>query len=90
MREDVPGVQQLVGYVVPSSEVDQDRLRSLLRNRLPSYMVPALIETVADLPRLPSGKLDRAALPPPRLRNVDFNPKRGVHASALENRDIYG
>jgi non-ribosomal peptide synthetase-like protein len=31
-------------------------------------MVPSLIETLADLPRLPSGKLNRAALPAPRIR----------------------
>jgi non-ribosomal peptide synthetase-like protein len=75
VREDVPGVQQLVGYVVRSNgEVDEDRLRSLLRNRLPSYMVPGLIETVAELPRLPSGKLDRPALPPPRLRDTNSKP----------------
>jgi 2,3-diaminopropionate biosynthesis protein SbnA len=71
LREDVAGVQQLVGYVVPSNgAVDKDRLRSHLRNRLPSYMVPAFIETITDLPRLPSGKLDRASLPAPRERET--------------------
>jgi non-ribosomal peptide synthetase-like protein len=71
VREDVPGVQQLVGYIVSSNgAVDEDRLRSLLRNRLPAFMVPALIETVAELPRLPSGKLDRSALPPPQARDA--------------------
>src|SRR5205814_9903656 len=71
VREDVPGVQQLVGYIVSrNGPVDEDRLRSYLRNRLPSYMVPALVETVTDLPTLPSGKLDRASLPAPRARNA--------------------
>jgi non-ribosomal peptide synthetase-like protein len=71
VREDVAGVQQLVGYVVPgASPVDEERLRSHLRSRLPAYMVPALIETVTDLPRLPSGKLDRASLPAPRARRA--------------------
>jgi len=76
VREEVPGAQQLVGYVVPSNgAVDEDRLRSFLRERLPSFMVPALIETVADLPRLPSGKLDRASLPAPRA--ASGRPSRG-------------
>src|SRR2546425_368808 len=62
------GVEQLVGYVVPEngSLVDERRLRLHLREQLPAYMVPAILETVAELPRSPSGKLDRAALPAPR------------------------
>ncbi len=69
VREDVPGVQQLVGYVVPrNAHVDEERLRAHLRRQLPAYMVPALIETVRELPHLPSGKLDRASLPAPRRR----------------------
>jgi len=45
VREDVPGVQQLVGYVVSSdgNPVDEKRLRSHLRDRLPAYMTPGLI-----------------------------------------------
>src|SRR5262249_31948297 len=70
--EDVPGVQQLVGYVVPSNgAVDEARLRSNLRRKLPVYMEPAVIETIPILPRLPSGKLDRAALPAPRAHQGD-------------------
>lgn len=71
VREDVPGVQQLAGYVVSrNGKVDEDRLRAHLRSQLPAYMVPALIETVTELPRLPSGKLDRASLPAPRARHA--------------------
>src|ERR1043166_7131458 len=71
LREDTPGVQQLVGYVVPRNggKLDEDHLRSQIRSRLPAYMVPAVIETVDDLPRLPSGQLDRASLPAPRARH---------------------
>ncbi len=67
VHEDIPGLKQLVGYVVPRdwASIDPDRLRLHLRDRLPAYMVPALIETVTALPRLPSGKLDRASLPKP-------------------------
>ena len=67
LREDPPGVPQIVGYVVPSNgRVDVDRLRGHLKVRLPSYMIPSSIETIPRLPLLPSGKLDRAALPAPR------------------------
>src|SRR5206468_4208467 len=67
VREAVPGVQLLVGYVVPAEghEPDEERLRALARSRLPAWMVPAVIETIEELPALPSGKLDRGALPAP-------------------------
>ncbi|SFP69088.1 non-ribosomal peptide synthetase terminal domain of unknown function [Amycolatopsis arida] len=61
---------ELAGYVTVAGPVDRARLRDQLhgelRRRLPPYMVPAYLEVVADLPMLPSGKVDRAALPAPR------------------------
>jgi non-ribosomal peptide synthetase-like protein len=68
--ESASGDLQLVGYVVPRSEasVDEERLFLQLRRWLPAWMVPSLIETVSDLPRLPSGKLDRMSLPGPQAR----------------------
>ncbi|MFD4636178.1 amino acid adenylation domain-containing protein [Lentzea sp. NPDC058436] len=57
--EDGADERRLVGYVVATTPVTA--LRSALRERLPDYLVPALVP-VDRLPRLPNGKLDRAAL----------------------------
>ena len=59
------GLDQLVAFLVPgrgAETPDTKALRTALRAELPPYMVPARYETVADLPRLPSGKVDRKAL----------------------------
>ncbi|MEO9061203.1 MAG: amino acid adenylation domain-containing protein, partial [Nitrosospira sp.] len=60
---------QLVAYAVPMDGMQAPdlvrRLRQELGNRLPEYMLPAHIMMLALLPRLPSGKLDRNALPEP-------------------------
>ncbi len=58
------GVDQLVGFIVaqPGHVPDAATLRQRLRANLPPYMVPSHIETVAELPRLISGKTDRKAL----------------------------
>ncbi len=76
VRESVRGDLQLAAWVVPrtNAAVDEERLRAGLRRWLPTWMVPSPIQTVAELPRLPSGKLDRAALtamtPEPRVRRA--------------------
>ena len=41
------------------------RLQAFLRARLPAYMVPDRMVLLPELPRLPSGKVDRRALPDP-------------------------
>jgi amino acid adenylation domain-containing protein/non-ribosomal peptide synthase protein (TIGR01720 family) len=56
---------QLVAYVVTRAEVGVGELRRHLSDRLPDYMVPSVFVTVDALPRTPSGKLDRRALPAP-------------------------
>ncbi|MEU5979694.1 non-ribosomal peptide synthetase [Streptomyces sp. NPDC047315] len=61
----------LVGYVVPRGASVPD-LRAHLAERLPTHLVPDVIETVGHFPLTPNGKLDRAAFaePAPRASGV--------------------
>jgi amino acid adenylation domain-containing protein len=68
-RQDAAGAH-LVGYVVPRETIGSDDLVRLLtehlRGALPDYMVPSHFVAIDDVPRLPSGKVDRRSLPEPR------------------------
>jgi len=56
---------RLVAYVVASGEevISSAELRRYVGERLPEYMVPAVIVELEELPLLPNGKLNRRALP---------------------------
>ncbi|MEV0584413.1 amino acid adenylation domain-containing protein [Nonomuraea sp. NPDC050310] len=64
VRDDAPGGPALVAYVDRLAPVGE--LRAHLADRLPPTMVPSLYVSVDTFPRLPNGKLDRTALPPPQ------------------------
>jgi natural product biosynthesis luciferase-like monooxygenase protein len=69
LREDTPGDQRLVAYVVGrDGSVGASALREMLRSRVPEFMVPSHVITLAELPYTPNGKLDKKALPPPDIR----------------------
>jgi natural product biosynthesis luciferase-like monooxygenase protein len=68
LREDTPGDQRLVAYVVGrDGSVDASALREMLRLRVPEFMVPSHVVTLAELPYTPNGKIDKKALPPPEV-----------------------
>lgn len=48
--------------IVPGTAVDPGALRSWLRAWLPAHARPRSIDVVAEIPRNPTGKVDRAAL----------------------------
>jgi amino acid adenylation domain-containing protein len=61
---------RLVAYVVfaYAAALTVSEVRSYLRERLPSYMVPGLVVEMDEFPVTPSGKVDRRALPDPLAR----------------------
>ncbi|MFD1585007.1 non-ribosomal peptide synthetase [Microbulbifer halophilus] len=67
VREDQPGDQRLVAYVLSEdgASLDSEWLASALSRQLPGYMVPSAIVTLAEFPLTANGKIDRKALPVP-------------------------
>lgn len=58
------GLDQLIAFVVTdgATPLQHTALRNALAAVLPAYMVPAHFEMLGQMPRLPSGKIDRNAL----------------------------
>jgi amino acid adenylation domain-containing protein len=69
--EPVPGTVELVGYYslrTDGTGLDAEAIRTVLRERLPGYMVPAYLEHLDVVPMTTQGKADRRNLPVPTAR----------------------
>jgi natural product biosynthesis luciferase-like monooxygenase protein len=73
LREDSAGDQRLVGYVRTNDgqPADSDAIRAGVGRKLPDFMVPSTVVTLDSMPMTPNGKIDRKALPAPRLRQAE-------------------
>lgn len=65
--EDDLGERRLIGYAVAreGGAVSPGELKNFLKTKLPGYLVPVTVVILPALPRTPTGKLDRRALPAP-------------------------
>ncbi|MGU3499521.1 non-ribosomal peptide synthase/polyketide synthase [Mycobacterium sp. C31M] len=66
VHTDDSGRARLIGYLVGPEDLDIAAAREQLADRIPGYMVPAVLMTLPTLPLNVNGKLDRAALPVPQ------------------------
>jgi enterobactin synthetase component F len=66
-HRDEHGEVSLSGYLVwrSGASADLNSIRTYLAARLPAYMIPASLTTLAQLPLTPHGKLNRKVLPKP-------------------------
>jgi acyl transferase domain-containing protein/glutamate-1-semialdehyde aminotransferase len=75
VREDQPGDQRLVAYLVTTIGMPLNiaELRESLKQQLPNYMLPAAFMGVESIPLTTNGKVDRASLPQPQPANFGIN-----------------
>jgi amino acid adenylation domain-containing protein len=78
IREDSLNEKYIVAYLVADqgeqSELKRElksKLLSLLKKKLPQYMIPSAFVFLEKLPLTPNGKVDRRALPAPETSNCD-------------------
>ena len=66
--------KHIAAYYVPfeTNPVGEGELRCFLEERLPAYLVPRDLISIAHIPRRPNGKIDRTALPAAR-RNASVD-----------------
>jgi amino acid adenylation domain-containing protein len=73
-------VPRLIGYVVATGKQPAHVYREFLANKLPEYMVPAMVVEIPKMPISPNGKRNYRALPLPEMvvleRGPDFDPPR--------------
>ncbi len=61
------GKKYLCAYVIANKKIDEDYIRAELFENLPTYMIPSKIMQIDDMPYTPNGKIDRKALPVPKI-----------------------
>ncbi len=90
-REDNPGEQRLVAYIVPRVQPAPtvSVLRQALSASLPDHMIPSTFQFLDALPLTTTGKIDRRALPAPSrirptLNNAFIPPGTPTQAKLAE------
>ncbi|MCY8080698.1 non-ribosomal peptide synthetase, partial [Bacillus haynesii] len=78
VRTGPSGHKELLAYMSLQAEMDIEKVRSLLSQQLPGFMVPAHLIELSALPLTQNGKLDRRALPEPETttHNTAYAPPR--------------
>lgn len=61
----------LVAYYTSDEDIPAIELRNFLSGKLPEYMVPAFYVQIKTIPLTPNGKLNRKALPDPKIKTDD-------------------
>jgi amino acid adenylation domain-containing protein len=82
------GNKYLVGYYTSNNELDEDEILEYLRKKLPTYMIPARIVYLKEIPLLPGGKKDLKALPDVEelinRKRVISKPRNDLEAKILK------
>jgi amino acid adenylation domain-containing protein len=85
------GHRQIIAFVTAASNstVDVERLRRVLREDLPDYMIPSSVNQLESFPLSPTGKVDRAKLPAVVTTHTDIRGRAPINATEAALREIW-
>ncbi len=85
-KADEGGDHYLCAYIGSARELGSSELREYLAKHLPDYMMPAYFVSLEKIPLTPNGKIDRKALPEPRLIGGEsiVTPQNELETKLLE------
>ncbi len=88
IREELSGNKRVIGYYVPRSQPGPGvrQILSLLKKKLPGYMLPSALVRLEALPLTPAGKIDRRALPAPGNSRPNLEQEYVAPGTALEEQ----
>jgi amino acid adenylation domain-containing protein len=93
LKTSATGDSRIVAYLISKTDHPPDvtELRSFLREKLPEYMVPATFVFLDSFPLNTNGKIDRRALPQPKIQSAASGESEAP-ADQIEARlkEIYG
>jgi len=84
-RENTIGWKRLVGYVLPDQGYDRAALLTLLRSRLPGYMIPGSWVEMTEWPLTFNNKTDRQAFPATDAEDALITEVGGDTQTVLKN-----
>ncbi|MDQ1352897.1 MAG: tyrocidine synthetase, partial [Acidobacteriota bacterium] len=70
VKGDETGDQNLAAYFVSDAALSDSELREYLLKDMPEYMIPSYFVRLEKIPLTSSGKLDRGALPNPKVKEI--------------------
>ncbi|MDB6161630.1 MAG: amino acid adenylation domain protein, partial [Gammaproteobacteria bacterium] len=85
------GQRRIVAFVTAAANnaVDAERLRRVLRDDLPDYMVPSSINQLDSFPLSPNGKVDRAKLPAVATVHTNTRGRAPINATEAALREVW-
>ena len=84
VREDRPGDVRIVAYVIANPDLDRGGVRAAAAARLPTFARPTDLVVLADWPRTPAGKIDRAKLPAPARSGSSITARSELELRMIE------
>lgn len=77
--------ENLCAYLI-AEDISETKVRKILVEKLPPYMIPTFIMKLEEFPRTASGKLDKKSLPMPQLsEDINYIASRNKTEAIIES-----